>query len=193
MRTVEVLGDIWSTWSFIKYEAVKWYWMRRDHQTGWMVPCSLLPVYAKKYVKWKQEGEVCVDVRLLVFLDWRAVSWRWRGRSRNVYQSLPAGEDFSSVFTCFPVLRCVCVFVRNGVVWRIHFIFFLFFCYCFYSVYHTVPLQSFSLKFCTFLGRIGMQGISMAYCYRCSLVCLLDTTMSHTETDKLIKMPFGLC
>ena len=66
----EVLGGIWS---FIKYEVVKWYWMRRDHHTGWMVPCSLQPVYAKKYVKWKQEGEVCVDVRLLVFLGWRAV------------------------------------------------------------------------------------------------------------------------
>ena len=33
-----------------------------------------------------------------------------------------------------------------------------------------------------------MQSISMAYCYRCSLVCLsvylLDTTVSHAKTDK---------
>jgi len=147
--------------------------MRRDHHhTGWMVPCSLQPVHAKKYVKWKQEWEVCVDVRLHVFLDWRGVSWRWCGRSRNVYQSLPAGEEFSSVFTCFLFLGCVCVWemVWCG-IYILSFVFFLVF-YCFYSVYHTVSLQLFSLKFCTFLGRIGMQGISMAYCYRCSLVCL---------------------
>ena len=124
----------------VAYEAyevllsMKWWsdnWMRRDHHTGWMVPCSLQPVYAIKYVKWKQEGEVCVDVRLIVFLDWRAVSWRWCGRSRNVYQSLPVGEEFSSVFTCFLFFTCFlllgCVFVRNGVVWRINFIYFCFF------------------------------------------------------------------
>ena len=173
--------------------------MRRDHHTGWMVLCSLQPVYAEKYVKWKLEGEVCVDVRLLV-------SFSTDGLCRDVdagvlvmYTSLPAGEEFSSGFTCFPLLGCVCVFVRNGVVWCIHFILcsFLFSCYCCYSVYHTVPLQSVFLKSCTFLGHIGMQGICMAYCYRCSLVCLsvslLDTTVSHAKTDKLIKMPFGLC
>jgi len=194
MRTDEVLGGIWS---FIKYKVVKWYWMRRDrHHTGWMVLCSLQLVYAKKYVKWKQKGEVCVNVRLLVFLDWLAVSWRWCGHSRNIYQSLPAGEEFLSVLLVFHSWG-VCVFVKNGVVWRIHFIlcfFLVFFCYCCYCVYYTVPLQSFFLKLCTFLGRIGMQGISMAYCYWCSWsVCLLDTTVSHAKTDKLIKMPLGLC
>ena len=57
-----------------------------------------------------------------------------------MYTSLPAGEEFSSVFTCFPLFGCV--FVRNDVVWRIHFIlcfFSCFFCYCCYPVYHTVP------------------------------------------------------
>jgi len=38
--------------------------MRRDRHTGWMVR-----VLSSQYVKWKQEGEVCVDVRLRVFLD----------------------------------------------------------------------------------------------------------------------------
>jgi len=133
--------------------------MRRDHHTGWMVSCSLQPVYAKKYVNWKQEGEVCVDIRLLVFLDWRVVSWRWRGRSRNVYQSLPAVEEFSSVFTCFQLLGvCVCE-KWCGVAYTFYSFFYLVFCYCCYCVYHTFPLQSFSLKFCTFLGHIGMQGI----------------------------------
>jgi len=48
MRADEVLGGVWSIWSFIKHEVVKWYWMRRDHHhTGWMVLCSLQPVYAK--------------------------------------------------------------------------------------------------------------------------------------------------
>ena len=102
--------------------------MRRDHHTGWMVPCSLQPVYAKKYVKWKQEGEVCVDVRLRVFLDWWTVSWRSRGRSRNVYHSLHAGEEFSSVFTCFPSLGCVCVCEKwCGVAYTFYSLFFLFF------------------------------------------------------------------
>ena len=126
MRADEVLCGIWSIWSFIKYEVVNWYWMRRDHHTGWMVPCSLQPVYAEKYVKWKLEGEVCVDVRLLVFFDWRAVSWRWRRRSRNVYQSACRRGIFVC-FTCFPLLGCV--FVRNGVVWRIHFILCFFSCF----------------------------------------------------------------
>jgi len=78
--------------------------MRKDHHTGWMVPCSLQPVYAEKYVKWKLEGEVCVDVRLLV-------SFSTDGLCRDVdagvllmYTSLPAGEEFSSVFTCFLLL-----------------------------------------------------------------------------------------
>jgi len=127
MQTVEVFGGIWSIWSFIKYEIVKWYWMRRDHHTGWMVLCSLQPVYAEKYVKWKLEGEVCVDVRLLVFLEWRAVSWRWRGRSRNVYQSACR----RGIFVCFYLFSTlgVFVFVRNGVVWCIHFILCFFSCF----------------------------------------------------------------
>jgi len=31
-----------------------------------------------------------------------------------------------------------------------------------------------------------------AYCCRCSVVCLLDTTVSLTKTDEPIEMPFGL-
>jgi len=119
-----------------------------------------------------RKGKYTWTFDCLFFFDWRAVSWRWRVRSSNVYQSACRRGIFVC-FTCFPLLGCV--FVRNGVVWRIHFIlcfFSCFFCYCCYPVYHTVPLRSVFLKFCTFLGRIGMQGISMAYCYRCSLVCL---------------------
>ena len=140
---------------------MKWYWMRRDRHTGWMVPCSLQPVYVKKYVKWKHEGEVCVDVRLLVFLDWRATSWRWRGRSRNVYQSTCRRWIFVC-FYLFSTLGCVFVCLWEMVWCGVYILFFVFcFCYCCYTLYHSVPLQSFSLKFCTFLGRIGMQAYGL--------------------------------
>ena len=225
MRADEVLGGIWS---FIKYEVVKWYWMRRDHHhTGWMVLCSLQPVYAKKYVEWKQEGYIdlwkqswnvrkrldnirqnlspyqlsltkalagwcrVLSSRCTLKTTWSG-SWKGKcawtfdclffstdGLCRDVdagvlvmYTSLPAGEEFSSVFTCFPLLGCVFLWemVWCG-VYILFFVFLFLFCSCCYSVYHTVPLVSF-LQSCTFLGHIGMQGICMAYCYRCSLVCL---------------------
>jgi len=99
-----------------------------------------------------------------------------------MYTSLPAGEEFSSVFTCFPLLGCVCVCEEwCGVACTFYSLFFsCFFCYCCYSVYHTVPLQSVFLKSCTFLGRIG----SKAYCYRCSLVCLSVSAGYHREPCK---------
>jgi len=80
-------------------------------------------------------------------------------------------RNFSSVFTCFLLLVCVCLWemVWCG-VYILSFVFFLFFVPV-SILYIAVPLQSFFVKFCTFLGCIGMQSISMAYCYRCSLVC----------------------
>jgi len=79
-----------------------------------------------------------------------------------MYASLPAGDEFSSVFTCFPLLGvCVCLW---EMVWcGVYILFFVFFCFCYccYSLYHSVPLRSFSLKFCIFLGRIGMQAYGL--------------------------------
>ena len=150
--------------------------------------CSLQPVYAKKYVKWKQKGVLCVDVRLLVLLRWRVVSWLWRGRSRNAYQSLPADEKFSSVFTCFALLG---VFVRNGVVWRIHFILFLLLLLLCIS-HGPITVIFPKIWYISRLHRYAKH----KYCFLLSMylgLCLLDTTLSHTKTDKLIKMPFGLC
>jgi len=105
--------------------------------------------------------------------DWRAVSWRWRRRSPDVYQSACR----RGIFVCFYSFFTLSVYI-------LFFVFFLFFCYCCYSVYHTVPLQSVFLKSCTFLGHIGMQGICMAYCYRCSLVCLSVSAGYNREPCK---------
>jgi len=78
--------------------------MRKDHHTGWRVPCSLQLVYAEKYVKWKLEGEVCVDVRLLVLFSTDGLCRDVDAGVLLMYTSLPAGEEFSSVFTRFLLL-----------------------------------------------------------------------------------------
>ena len=55
-----------------------------------------------------------------------------------------AGKEFSSVFTCFPLLGvCVCE-KWFGVTYTLYSLFpSLFFCYCCCCVYHTVPLHFF--------------------------------------------------
>jgi len=144
MRADEVLGGIWSIWSFIKYDLVKWYWMRRDHHTGWMVRCSLQPVYVKSTWRGSRKGKyawtfdcvffstdgLCRDVDAGVLVMYTTVCLQ----VRNFHLFLLVFHSWG-----------VCVW--NGVVWRMHFIvcFFLFFCYCCYCVFHTVLLQSFYL------------------------------------------------
>jgi len=157
---------------------------------GWCL--VLQPVYVKKYVKWKHEGEVCVDVRLLVFLDWRATSWRWRGRSRNVYQST-CRRWFFVCFYLFSTLGCVCVCEKwCGVAYTFYSLFFLFLLLLLFFI----SLSPITVIFPKILyisrphryASIWLIAIDVAWS-----VCLLDTTVSHAKTDKLIKMPFGLC
>jgi len=130
MWTDEVLGGIWSTWSFIKYEVVKWYWMQRDQHTGWMVPCSLRQCTLKSTWSRSRKGKyawtfdclffstdgLCRDVDAGVLVMCTKVCLQARNFRR-----------FLLVFHSWGL--CVCVFVRNGVVWRIHFILCFFSCF----------------------------------------------------------------
>ena len=161
--------------------------------TGWMVRVLSSQCMLRSVWSGSRRGEVCVDVRMRVFLDWRAVSTLTRA-----FSCIPQSVCRRGIFVCFYFFSilgvCVCLWemVWCG-VYILFFVFFLFFLLLLLLCISHSPITVVFLNFCTFLGRIGMHCISMAYCYRCSLVCLLDTAVSHAKTDKLIKMPFGLC
>jgi len=88
---------------------------------------------------WK--GKYAWTFDCLFFFDWRAVSLRWRMRSRNVYQSACR----RGIFVCFYLFSTLGVCVWEMVWCGVYILFFVFFL-VFVTVsilYITVPLVSF--------------------------------------------------
>jgi len=79
-----------------------------------------------------------------------------------------------------------CVFVRNGVVWRIHFILFLscFLLLLLLCISH-IPIAVISPKI-LYISRPHRYARHMVYCYRCSLVCLSVCWIQPWVTQKRI-------